>query len=74
MIVDFNYPNLAADGWKVKVVKTTNTGKLYVQTMRFEDKDDAFEYYEHMKLLWRYQQTRKTISELQNDKAKEKTK
>ena len=58
MIIDFNYPNLGADGWRVNVVKELRDGRMWTQRMRFEDKDDAFEYYEHVKLMWRYQQER----------------
>ena len=58
MIVDFNYPNLAADGWHVNVHKTLRDGRTYIQKMKFENKDDAFKFYAHVQQMWRYQQAR----------------
>ena len=58
MIIDFNFPNLTSQGWVVNVSKTTKNDKLFVQKMKFENKDDAFAYYEHVKQMWRNQKQR----------------
>lgn len=57
-VIDFNYPTLTAEGWRVKVHKTTLRGKTYIQSMLFEDKDDAFKYYEHVRKVWQNQHQR----------------
>lgn len=58
MIIDFNYPNLTADGWRVNVVKTLRDGRSWTQRMRFDSKDDAFAYYYQVQQTWRNQQAR----------------
>ena len=58
MIIDFSHPNLIGKEWNVRVVKTTPKGDLYPQNTRFENKDDAFKYYEQVRLLWLKQQGR----------------
>ena len=50
-IVDFSHPNLTGKEWTVRVIKTTPKGDLYPQNTRFEDKDDAFKYYEQVRKL-----------------------
>ena len=57
-IVDFSHPNLTGKEWTVRVIKTTPKGDLYPQNTRFEDKDDAFKYYEQVRLLWLKQKQR----------------
>lgn len=52
MIIDFNYPTLTAEGWRVKVHKITLRGKTYIQSMVFEDKDDAFAFHKHIRQIW----------------------
>ena len=58
MILDYSSPTLNGKEWSVRVIKTTPKGDLYPQNVRFEDKDDAYAYYEQVKLLWRNQQGR----------------
>lgn len=55
-IIDFSHPNLVGTEWKVRVIKETPQGKLLPQTVRFENKDDAFKYYEQIRQLWQRQQ------------------
>ena len=55
MIIDFSHPNLVGTEWKVRVIKTTPKGNLLPQTVRFENKDDAFKYYEQIRQLWQRQ-------------------
>ena len=57
-IVDFSHPNLIGKEWTVRVIKTTPKGDLYPQNNRFEDKDDAYAYYEQVRQLWLKQQGR----------------
>ena len=57
-IVDFSHPNLIGKEWTVRVIKTTPKGDLYPQNTRFEDKDDAFKYYEQVRLTWQKQRSR----------------
>ena len=59
MIIDFNYPNLTSEGWRVNVIKEIKAGKMFTDRKVFEDKDDAFEYYEHVKLMWKAQQNKR---------------
>lgn len=42
----------------MRVVKTTPKGDLFPPNVRFEDKDDAFKYYEQVRQLWRKQNQR----------------
>lgn len=58
MIIDFSTPNLIGQEWHVRVVKTAPCGDLFPQNVRFEDKDDAFKYYERIRELWRKQNQR----------------
>lgn len=58
MIIDYSAPTLNGKEWRVRVVKTTPKGDLYPQNVRFEDKDDAFRYYEHIRKLWQNQKGR----------------
>ena len=55
MIIDFNFPNLTAQGWSVDVHKALKDGRIFIQKMKFENKDDAFAYYEHIKQMWKHQ-------------------
>lgn len=55
MIIDFSTPNLIGQEWHVRVVKTAPCGDLFPQNVRFEDKDDAFKYYERIRQLWQKQ-------------------
>ena len=57
-IVDFSHPNLIGKEWTVRVIKTTPKGDLYPQNTRFENKDDAYAYYEQVRQLWLKQQGR----------------
>ena len=56
MIIDFSHPNLVGTEWKVRVIKTTPNGNLLPQNVRFENKDDAYKYYEMIHQLWLKQQ------------------
>ena len=56
MIIDFSHPNLVGTEWKVRVIKSTPKGNLLPQNVRFENKDDAYAYYEMIRLLWQQQQ------------------
>lgn len=58
MIIDFCVPTLTAEGWRVKVHKTTLRGKTYIQSMVFEDKDDAFAFHKHIRQIWLNQRER----------------
>ena len=51
-IIDFSHPNLIGNEWSVRVLKTTPKGDLFPQNVRFEDKDDAYAYYEQVRQLW----------------------
>lgn len=51
-IIDFSHPNLVGNEWSVRVLKTTPKGDLFPQNVRFEDKDDAYAYYEQVRQLW----------------------
>lgn len=57
-IIDYSHPNLIGTEWNVRVIKTTPKGDLYPQNVRFEDKDDAYAYYEQVRQLWRKQNQR----------------
>ena len=57
-IIDFQFPTLTAKGWAVDVHKALKDGRIFVQQMKFEDKDDAFKYYEHVRKLWQRQKQR----------------
>lgn len=57
-ILDFNFPNLMTDGWSVDVHKALKDGRIFVQKMKFENKDDAFKYYEHIRKMWQNQKQR----------------
>ena len=57
-IIDFSHPNLIGKEWNVRVVKTTQKGDLFPQNTRFENKDDAYAYYEQVRQLWRKQKQR----------------
>ena len=57
-VIDFCMPTLTAEGWRVKVHKTTLRGKTYIQSMVFEDKDDAFRFHEHIRQIWLKQRQR----------------
>ena len=57
-IIDFSAPTLNGKEWRVRVVNTTPKGDLFPQNVRFEDKDDAFKYYERIRELWRKQNQR----------------
>lgn len=58
MIIDYSSPTLNGKEWSVRVVKTTQRGDLFPQNVRFEDKDDAYAYYEQVRQLWRKQNQR----------------
>ena len=55
MIIDFQFPTLTAQGWSVDVHKALKDGRVFVQKMKFENKDDAFKYYEQIRQLWQRQ-------------------
>lgn len=55
MIIDFQFPTLTTKGWAVDVHKALKDGRIFVQQMKFEDKDDAFKYYEQVRKLWQRQ-------------------
>ena len=57
-VIDFCMPTLTPEGWRVKVHKTTLRGKTYIQSMVFEDKDDAFRFHEHIRQIWLNQRQR----------------
>ena len=57
-IIDFSHPNLVGTEWKVRVIKETPKGNLLPQNVRFENKDDAYAYYEMIHQLWLKQQGR----------------
>ena len=58
MIIDYSKPTLNGKEWSVRVVKTAPCGDLFPQNVRFEDKDDAYAYYEQVRQLWRNQNQR----------------
>ena len=58
MIIDYSKPTLNGKEWSVRVVKTAPCGDLFPQNVRFEDKDDAYAYYEQVRQLWRKQNQR----------------
>ena len=58
MIIDYSAPTLNSKEWSVRVVKTTPKGDLFPQNVRFEDKDDAYAYYEQVRKLWQNQKQR----------------
>ncbi len=58
MIIDYSTPTLNGTEWRVRVVKTTPKGDLFPRNVRFEDKDDAYAYYEQVRQLWRKQNQR----------------
>ena len=51
-IIDFLFPTLTPKGWRVEVAKITKGDRFYIQPMVFENKDDAFEYYEQVRKIW----------------------
>ena len=55
-IIDFSFPTLHKNEWIVRIIKTAPKDNLHPQTMRFENKDDAFKYYEQIRQLWQRQQ------------------
>lgn len=57
-IIDYSSPNLIGKEWNVRVVKTTPKGDLFPHNVRFENKDDAYAYYEMIHQLWLKQQGR----------------
>ena len=57
-IIDYSSPTLIGKEWNVRVVKTTPKSDLFPQNVRFEDKDDAYAYYEQVRQLWRKQKQR----------------
>ena len=57
-IIDFSHPNLNGKEWSVRVVKTTPKGDLFPQNVKFENKDDAFKYYEQIRQIWLNQNQR----------------
>ena len=57
-IIDYSAPTLNGTEWKVRVIKSTPKGNLLPQNVRFENKDDAYAYYEQVRQLWRKQNQR----------------
>ena len=57
-IIDFQFPTLTTKGWAVDVHKALKDGRVFVQQMKFENKEDAFKYYEHVRLMWQNQRSR----------------
>lgn len=58
MIIDFNIPVHNGKEWTIDVHKTLPSGKLFIQKMRFENNDDAFEYYNFIQEVYKRQQQR----------------
>jgi hypothetical protein len=57
-IIDFSFPTLHKNEWVVRLIKTAPKGDLFPQNIRFEDKDDAYAYYEQVRKLWQNQKQR----------------
>ena len=55
MIIDFSFPNLENNEWCVRVLKEMKDKRLYPQKTRFENKEDAFKFYEHIRQIWQNQ-------------------
>lgn len=58
MIIDFSMPVFNGKEWCVRVIKTVKNGNLYPQNTRFEDKDDAYNFYENVRKVWQKQRQR----------------
>ena len=58
MIIDYTYPTITGNNWTVRVVKTTPKQKMFSQDKSFKSKDDAFKYYEYIRLMWQQQKER----------------
>lgn len=58
MILDYTYPNLLSNGWRVKVVRETLSGGLRTKEMNFKNKQEAFDYYELIRQMWKNQKER----------------
>lgn len=56
MIIDFSYPNLEGNEWAVRVLKELKDKRLFPSKVRFQNKDDAYAYYEMIHQLWLKQQ------------------
>lgn len=54
-IIDFSFPTLHKNEWIVRVIKTVPNDNLYPLVVRFENKEDAFKYYEQIRQLWQKQ-------------------
>lgn len=59
MIIDFSFPTLHKNEWVVKVVRGKADGGIFPDVRRFEDKDDAFEYYEQIRKEWQGSQVQR---------------
>ena len=58
MILDFSFPTLHKNEWVVRLIKTAPKDGIMPQTVRFENKDDAFKYYEQVRKVWQNQKQR----------------
>lgn len=52
MIIDFNFPTRTDKDWQITIHKTTKAGRLWLQKIRFENKEDAFEWYEKIQQIY----------------------
>ena len=59
MIIDFSFQTLHKNEWVVKVVRGKADGGIFPDVRRFEDKDDAFEYYEQIRKEWQGSQVQR---------------
>lgn len=57
-IIDFSYPNLEGNEWSVRVLKELKDKRLFPSKVRFQNKEDAFKYYEHVRQMWQAQKQR----------------
>ena len=58
MIIDFMFPTRTVDGWNVDVYKALPSGKCFIKTMKFKNKEDAFAYHSHIRQMWLNQRSR----------------
>ena len=57
-IIDYTYPNLLTQGWRVRVVRATQSGNIKSKEMNFNTKQEAFDYYELIRQMWQNQKER----------------
>lgn len=61
MIIDFTYPTIVGKNWQIHVTRTTKSGNLVSTDVKFENKKDAFDYYQHISKLWQYEKSTEWI-------------